>query len=134
LCLIRVFAVQKICSFKKYALHFVEAGFAALSYDYRHFGESEGEPRQVYSALKQYDDLLAAEKDNKIVCAIGNVHPLIIKQMGNGYLNKMVWAGFLIDCSCFMGYRSFKVWAISADISGNWYTRYNSYAYCTRIC
>ena len=34
---------------EKYALRFAGAGFAALTFDYRHFGESEGEPRQLYS-------------------------------------------------------------------------------------
>ena len=45
---------------EKYALRFVEAGFAALSFDYRHFGESRGEPRQIYSVSKQLEDNNAA--------------------------------------------------------------------------
>lgn len=45
---------------EKYALRFVEAGFAALTLDYRHFGESEGEPRQSYSIIKQLEDNIAA--------------------------------------------------------------------------
>lgn len=45
---------------EKYALRFVEAGFAALTFDYRHFGESEGEPRQLYSIPKQLQDGKAA--------------------------------------------------------------------------
>ena len=32
---------------ESYALRFQEAGFAVLSFDYRHFGESKGEPRQL---------------------------------------------------------------------------------------
>jgi len=43
-----------------YAVRFVETGLAVLTYDYRHFGESEGEPRQVYDVSYQLDDLRAA--------------------------------------------------------------------------
>jgi uncharacterized protein len=45
---------------EKYALRFVEAGFAALSFDYRHFGDSQGEPRQNYSVSRQLEDNRAA--------------------------------------------------------------------------
>ena len=47
---------------EKYALRFVEAGCAALAFDYRHFGNSEGEPRQLYSVSKQLEDNKAAVK------------------------------------------------------------------------
>jgi acetyl esterase/lipase len=47
---------------ESYALHFVEAGMAVLTYDYRHFGASEGEPRQLYSIACQLEDLKAAIK------------------------------------------------------------------------
>ncbi len=39
---------------------FVEAGFAALTFDYRSFGESGGEPRQVVSVEGQQEDWQAA--------------------------------------------------------------------------
>lgn len=45
---------------ERYALRFVEAGYAVLSYDYRYFGESEGEPRQLMDITDQLDDLRAA--------------------------------------------------------------------------
>ena len=45
---------------EKYALRFVAAGTAVLTYDYRHFGSSEGEPRQLYDTLSQLEDLRAA--------------------------------------------------------------------------
>ena len=45
---------------EKYALRFVEAGFAAISFDYRHFGDSQGDPRQIYSVSKQLEDNKAA--------------------------------------------------------------------------
>jgi len=43
-----------------YALRYQEAGFAALAFDYRHFGESEGEPRQLMLISNQLEDYAAA--------------------------------------------------------------------------
>ena len=39
---------------------FAAAGFAALIFDYRHFGDSEGEPRQLLDIRRQQDDYRAA--------------------------------------------------------------------------
>ena len=54
------FGGTKDCLLEGYALRFVEAGTAVLTYDYRHFGESEGEPRQLFDVSYQLDDLRAA--------------------------------------------------------------------------
>jgi len=43
-----------------YAERFQAAGFAALVFDYRHYGASEGEPRELLSISKQLDDWRAA--------------------------------------------------------------------------
>jgi pimeloyl-ACP methyl ester carboxylesterase len=43
-----------------YATKFSEAGYKVLVFDYRHFGESEGLPRQLLSIKKQHQDWLAA--------------------------------------------------------------------------
>ncbi|MGW5452576.1 alpha/beta hydrolase [Nocardia sp. NPDC003979] len=43
-----------------HARQFAEAGWATLVFDYRSFGESEGEPRQVPDIAGQLDDLRAA--------------------------------------------------------------------------
>jgi dienelactone hydrolase len=43
-----------------YAERFQGAGFAALVFDYRHFGDSEGEPRQLLSIPRQLEDWHAA--------------------------------------------------------------------------
>ncbi|MBJ7470499.1 MAG: alpha/beta hydrolase, partial [Solirubrobacteraceae bacterium] len=43
-----------------YAERFAAAGFAALTFDYRSFGESGGEPRQVLSIGRQHEDWRAA--------------------------------------------------------------------------
>ena len=45
---------------ERYALRFVAAGTAVLIYDYRHFGASEGQPRQLFSTVYQLEDLHAA--------------------------------------------------------------------------
>jgi uncharacterized protein len=43
-----------------YAAYFVQAGMAALVFDYRHFGASEGEPRQILDIQMQLADWTAA--------------------------------------------------------------------------
>ena len=43
-----------------YAEAFVEAGYHALVFDYRHFGDSEGEPRLLLDIKKQHQDWRAA--------------------------------------------------------------------------
>lgn len=45
---------------ESYALRFVEAKMAVLTYDYRYFGASDGEPRQLFSIGNQLEDLKAA--------------------------------------------------------------------------
>ncbi|HWU25107.1 MAG TPA: alpha/beta fold hydrolase [Rhizomicrobium sp.] len=44
----------------EYANFFVKAGIAALTFDYRHFGESEGQPRQHIDPWQQCDDIINA--------------------------------------------------------------------------
>ena len=43
-----------------FAERFVQAGLAALVFDYRHFGASDGEPRQLLDIRRQLDDWEAA--------------------------------------------------------------------------
>lgn len=43
-----------------FAERFVAAGYACLVFDYRHFGESEGAPRQLLDISKQLEDWKAA--------------------------------------------------------------------------
>ena len=43
-----------------YADSFAQAGFNVFVFDYRHFGESEGLPRQLLSIPKQHEDWMAA--------------------------------------------------------------------------
>lgn len=44
----------------RYAERFAEAGFAALIFDYRYFGESEGHTRQLVDVAAQRDDIRSA--------------------------------------------------------------------------
>ena len=43
-----------------YARRFAEARMAVLTFDYRHFGRSEGEPRQLVDCRRQLEDWRAA--------------------------------------------------------------------------
>jgi fermentation-respiration switch protein FrsA (DUF1100 family) len=45
-----------------FAERFVDAGLAALVFDYRHFGDSEGEPRQLLAIGLQLEDWTAADR------------------------------------------------------------------------
>lgn len=45
---------------EKYALRFVEEGYAVLTFDFRYFGDSEGFPRQLHCGKFQYEDVKAA--------------------------------------------------------------------------
>ena len=44
----------------QYEQAFADAGLVVLSFDYRHHGASEGEPRQLVSMRRQRDDVLSA--------------------------------------------------------------------------
>jgi len=46
----------KAMGLESYAIRFQEAGFAVLTFDYRHLGESEGEPRQLVWIPYQLED------------------------------------------------------------------------------
>ncbi len=45
---------------ESYAIGFQDAGMAILTYDYRNFGDSEGEPRQLFAIKSQLEDCSAA--------------------------------------------------------------------------
>ncbi len=50
------FCGTKDFALEKFALDFVDNGYAVLTFDYRYFGESEGEPRQNYCGPWQVED------------------------------------------------------------------------------
>jgi uncharacterized protein len=45
-----------------YAQKFAQAGYLVLLFDYRHFGDSDGQPRQLFSVGRQLGDWAAAIK------------------------------------------------------------------------
>jgi fermentation-respiration switch protein FrsA (DUF1100 family) len=53
-------AVAKEPGTDRFAERFHEAGFTVLAFDYRHFGESGGQPRQIARIGEQHADLQAA--------------------------------------------------------------------------
>jgi len=54
------FAGTRTLWLAQYAERFVQRGLAVLVFDYRHFGDSEGHPRQLISVRKQLADWRAA--------------------------------------------------------------------------
>ena len=50
------FGATRDASLEPYALAFVAAGMVVLLFDYRHFGASDGEPRQLVSVRRQLED------------------------------------------------------------------------------
>lgn len=54
------FAMPKEPATDQFAKRFNDAGFAVLAFDYRHVGESGGQPRLAFSAREQLDDWQAA--------------------------------------------------------------------------
>src|SRR5512139_822290 len=54
------FGGTRDASLEPYALRFAAAGMHVLLFDYRHFGASDGEPRQLLSVKRQLQDYAAA--------------------------------------------------------------------------
>ena len=54
------FGATRNAGLEPYARRFSAAGMHVLVFDYRHFGESEGEPRQLLSIRRQLNDWMAA--------------------------------------------------------------------------
>lgn len=54
------FAATRDSGLEGFAEAFADAGADVLAFDYRHFGASEGEPRQLLSPAKQREDYAAA--------------------------------------------------------------------------
>ena len=54
------FGLTKACGLEPFRDAFLKAGYAVFLFDYRHFGESEGMPRQVLLPNREVADWLAA--------------------------------------------------------------------------
>ena len=69
-----------------YALRYAQEGMASISYDFRYFGESSGEPRQYYNKAAQLEDLkavIAYARSRKEID--GNKIALFGTSAGGGY-------------------------------------------------
>jgi pimeloyl-ACP methyl ester carboxylesterase len=76
------FGATRDASLEPYALRFAEAGFAVLLFDYRHFGASDGEPRQLVSVRRQLEDYASAIA---FVRAVDGVDPDRIAVWGTSF-------------------------------------------------
>ena len=65
-----------------YALRFQAAGFSVLVFDYRHYGASEGVPRELMSVGKQLDDWRAAIAFGK---TLPNINPNRVAIWGSSF-------------------------------------------------
>jgi fermentation-respiration switch protein FrsA (DUF1100 family) len=54
------FGATRECGLEPYAIRFAEDGHAVLVFDYRHFGASDGSPRQLLSVKRQLEDWQSA--------------------------------------------------------------------------
>ncbi|MFW2390439.1 MAG: alpha/beta hydrolase [Polyangiales bacterium] len=52
--------LTRTCGLREFAIAFAAAGYAVLLFDYRGFGDSGGEPRQLISFRKQLEDWASA--------------------------------------------------------------------------
>jgi pimeloyl-ACP methyl ester carboxylesterase len=77
-----------------FAERYAEAGLDALVFDYRHFGASEGEPRQLLSIRRQLDDYAAAIRFAR---ALEGVDPDRIVVWGSSYAGGHVVAVAVAD-------------------------------------
>lgn len=77
-----------------YAERFAAAGLDALAFDYRHFGASEGEPRQLLSISRQLEDYAAAIAHARSLPA---VDPQRIALWGSSYSGGHVVAAAVAD-------------------------------------
>lgn len=60
-----------------FATRFHDAGFSVLAFDFRHLGESDGEPRQVVYLKRQLADWRAAIE---FAAALPEVNPAVLDQ------------------------------------------------------
>jgi fermentation-respiration switch protein FrsA (DUF1100 family) len=77
-----------------FAERFAAAGMHALAFDYRHFGASDGEPRQLISIREQLEDYAAAIAHAR---ALPGVDPSRIAVWGSSYSGGHVVAAAVAD-------------------------------------
>lgn len=65
-----------------YAQAFADRGLAALTFDYRHFGDSGGEPRQVVDVAEQLEDWRAAVRAAR---SLPEIDPQAVSLWGSSF-------------------------------------------------
>lgn len=76
------FAATRDASLAPYAERFAAAGLHVLLFDYRHFGASDGEPRQLLSVRRQLQDYAAAVQ---FAGALAGVDPQRVAAWGTSF-------------------------------------------------
>ncbi len=76
------FGATRECGLEPYAEKFTQAGYMVLVFDYRHFGASTGEPRQLFSVRRQPEDWANAISFAR---SIKNVDPDKIALWGSSF-------------------------------------------------
>jgi pimeloyl-ACP methyl ester carboxylesterase len=76
------FGATRDASLEPYAERFAAAGMHVLLFDYRHFGTSDGEPRQLVSVRRQLQDYAAAVEFAR---ALSGVDPARIAVWGTSF-------------------------------------------------
>ena len=84
------FAAQRAFGLESYAKQFAARGLAVLLFDYRHFGDSGGEPRDLVDHRRQHRDWLGAIEHAR---SIDQIDPESIGLWGSSYSGgHVIWA------------------------------------------
>ena len=71
------FGAERSFGLGRFAERFAEAGFAAFAFDYRGFGDSDGEPRNLVSPGRQVEDYRAAVARMRRYPAVDGGRPIL---------------------------------------------------------
>jgi dienelactone hydrolase len=75
-------ATERVFGLQSYIDYFVKLGFAVFTFDYRCFGDSEGQPRNYIDANRHLEDIEAAIKHVK---TLSGINPQKIGLWGSSY-------------------------------------------------
>src|SRR3712207_8511189 len=67
------FGAIRVMRLDAYAERFAQAGFAVLVFDYRGWGDSDGEPRRVLDISMQQQDWRAGVALSRVLCGVACV-------------------------------------------------------------
>ncbi len=116
------FGATRDCGLVPYARRFAAEGMHVVIFDYRHFGASDGEPRQLISIQKQLQDWTAATEFSR---EIQGVDPSRVALWGSSFSGgHVVWtayfdrrvAGVISQCPALDGVSILKAYLRYAGI------------------